>query len=120
VDGLSALRAGTDFYIHTAPVSIILTPVTKVKTGNGSTPTPGTPRVAQTFKVNEPSDSNRRAPTNAGNGKQRDHDFILVGHHDAAIEVDDRLTLNGKEFEVIELLTPNGYETRALVVRRGW
>lgn len=118
---LEAQRAVTLAYIAAAPVSIVLTPVVKVKTANGSTPTPGDPRQPQTFKVNEPGDSGARYPLTAGEvGKERVVEYILIGAYDAVVENNDIFTYRDEEYQVIQVLTPNDYEVRAMAVRRGW
>ena len=117
---LDTQRAITVAYIATQPAVVTLIPRAKVNTANGVSFTAGTPRAPQTVRMNEPGDSGRRTPIGTNDGIQRDVDYVLLGEYDAVVANNDVLVYRGQEYVVIQVMTPNDYEVRAMVVRHGW
>lgn len=111
----------TAAYIAYKPSEIILVPVERQDTpAGGYTVVDLEPRPAQTFRIIELG-SNQSAPViTLTDGKQREVEFWLLGMPDAAVAVDDHWTeLDGRQWRVGDVVRPNLYETRALVVERG-
>lgn len=116
---LDVQRRLTRAFIATAPVEVTLIPEVKTATGSGGyTTAPGPARAPQTFKLIEPADSGAEDPVRASTGVSRYiSDYMLLGEHDADIDIDDTFVLDGNSYRVVELLHPNGYEARARVAR---
>jgi len=115
---LEIQRGLTESFIAASPISLVLTPHARTKSNNGGyTTAGGTPRAAQSFKLIQFSEN--ADPVLGQDGVMRRIDFMLLGLWDAQIAVDDQFTYDGGDFQVVALMTDLGYETRALVRRRG-
>lgn len=116
---LALKRDQTMWFIAANPSQMILTPVRRDRTaGGGFTEVNLTPRPIQTLRVISMSAAQK--PTLTENGIEREIDLTLLGPHDAEIEIGDWwLDSENLRYEVIEMVPPNGYEVRALVVKKG-
>lgn len=114
-------RAATVAFIAANPTSLVLTPRTKVKDGSGTRFVDGTPRKAQDLCIIDQSTERNIIPgvVQTSDGRERIIDFILLGEHDARIELWDFWTDADGTWEVAQLFPWNQYEVRAAVVRRG-
>lgn len=114
-------RRNTDAFIQSNPHTIALVPRTKVKTPTGGTTwQEGRPRQAQIFRMVENGGTALAAGTGrVPGGSMTESDFVLLGSHDAVIGEHDIFKYRGDQWEVVELLWHNGYETRARVRRYG-
>lgn len=113
-------RANTWAFILDRPTSITLTPRTKTTTPSGGSKwDDGEPREAQTMRIIELGMTTTPQIVRTQDGSQREATFWLLGKHDSTMAAGDRFTDSGQEWEIGEVLRPNGYEQRAVVVRRG-
>lgn len=111
-------RRMTTAFINTRPVTITLTPRTKQAQDTGGYKwVDGAARQPQTMRLVEPPSAPVAISTN--DGEQRQVEFLLIAEPDAAIEENDTFSLNGHEWQILDLYPDNGYEVRAKVVRRG-
>lgn len=116
---LAAQVAITEGFINTRPVTLTLTPITKVADGKGgSKRTPGPARSPQVMRFIE-SGSLRADLRSTDTGEQWAQDAILLAMPDATIFVNDEFVWDGSTWRVEEVLFPNGYEVRATVLRYG-
>lgn len=118
---LASQRKNTLAFIAANPIVIQLIPRTRHTDGGGSRFVNGTPRAPQTFRLVDQSTA--RVPTGiivrTSDGQERVADFMLLGAHDATVELWDYWEDSGLTYEVARLFPDNGYETRAAVVRLG-
>lgn len=114
-------RANTTAFISENPTQISLRPNLRGRTaGGGFNEQPGTPRPEQTFRVIELGMRTAPPLLRGQNGTQREARYWLLGEHDAVVALHDSWTTeDGREWEVVEILPANGYETRAVVSERG-
>ncbi len=104
-------RRGTERFIDSDPTEIVLIPSTTVWSGGVKSYGEGTPRPSQRFKVIWSGSQDGIVVTSQG--KARRFDFILVGKHDAVIEIGDHWS-SGDQFFQVEWIAPdNGYEIKA-------
>lgn len=116
---LQIARDQTEWFIAARPMSLILTPTQRVKTGGG-----GMARVNQANRALQKlrliSMSASQKPTITEDGVEREIDLTLLGPWDAQIDVGDWWRDGeGLYYEVVEMVPFNGYEVRALVVKSG-
>lgn len=117
---LATQRRLTSAFIATKPTSIVLTPkADQITPGGGRKRIEGPARDAQTVLLSEPRDSGQRQPVRAGDGIQRDIDYLVVMEWDAVIERNDWFEYAGEIYDVVEVMPYNSYEVRALAIRRG-
>lgn len=111
----------TDWFINANPLQLALIPETKTRTAAGAqVPGEGTPRAVQTFRL--VALTSQRVPIETEDGKERLHDFMLIGKYDAVVKVGDHWTdaQNARhEVIMIEPKTPLDYETRAYIFKHG-
>ena len=114
-------RLNTKEYIAVKPTSIVLIPEVRTKTAGGGYKTAdGAPRPAQTMRIIELGVNQAPPIIRLTDGKQREADFWLLGEWNVACEIGDHWTApDGREWEVGDIVRPNGYEMRALVSERG-
>lgn len=117
---LQILRDSTKWFIEQDPTMLVLTP----KSGSGASRGPGggfikaagTPRQAQLLKLiwqgGEGSSSGE-------GGKTSIYDYVIVGLHDALIEVGDTFKIGTNLFVVESMAPDNGYEKKAFAVSHG-
>lgn len=112
-------RRLTSAFIATDPVPVQLIPRVKVRTASGAyTWTDAAPRALQTFKLvfGGATGGGRAGLVRTGDGVERMFAFILIGNHDAVVEIGDHwLDAEGQSWEIEEILPYNGYETKATV-----
>lgn len=116
---LATQRALTAAFIEANYETIVLTPRTQGKTTTGGFQYNNQPpRAPQKFHIIERV-SNAMPRTRVIGGDQREEDFTLLGYWDAQVAVHDIFDLNGAQWEVLALMSDNGYERRATVMRYG-
>lgn len=114
---LAAQVAVTEGFIATRPETIVLTPVEVTGDGSGGElRTHGLPRPPQQMRLVESGNGDLR-PTEVG--EQWVQEAVLLGMPDAAIEVNDEFPYDGSVWRVQQVMFPNGYEVRAVVLRYG-
>lgn len=118
---LAVNRKLTKAFIAFNPVTLVLTPRTKVKKPAGGFGwLDGAPRAAQVLTLIEQTGlSGQPKPVRTVDGVERIVEFELLGEYGAAIQDWDTFSYQGKDWEVIDLYFDNGYEVRALVSARG-
>lgn len=107
---LAIHRKGTREFIAKDSTTLILIPTTKTEAFGTVEFSDQPPRAPQVFKfiypLNVPIDT-------TPDGDVHKIDFILVGNHDAQIEIGDHWS-EGEQFYVVEWVQPyNGYEVKA-------
>jgi hypothetical protein len=117
---LKAQRNNTLAFIAANPTTITLIPRTKFKDGSGVTLVNGTPRAPQSLRLIDQSTARNIWPglIQTSDGRERLVDFMLLGPHDAVIQIWDYWTDSQGILEVAEIFPWNQYEVRAAVVRR--
>jgi hypothetical protein len=113
-------RRITRAYINTRPEVLRLIPHREVPDGTGGTKrTALPPRRPQRFRFIETGASFQIGVRNSETGENRIENQTLLGCSDVEIEVGDEFQWNGDTWRVVEVMFPNGYETRATVTRNG-
>lgn len=114
-------RENTTAFIAVKASMITLIPQSKVPTpAGGYKNVDGVPRQPQTMRIIELGMNQTPPILRLTDGTERVLDFWLLGQWDAAIAVDDYwVAEDGRQWLVGDIIRPNGYETRALVVERG-
>jgi hypothetical protein len=112
-------RDQTAWFIAANPVTLTLTPIRKDRTSSGASVIVDLPpRAPQKLRLISMSASQK--PTITEDGVEREIDLTLLGPWDAQIDIGDWWRDGeGLLYEVIEMVPHNGYETRALVVKKG-
>lgn len=114
-------RRLTRAFIRTSPNYVQLVPYERLDDDQGGWRyIRGEIRPTQVFRFIESGQSGSNAARNASgtDGIMREIEFELLGDYCAEIELWDRFTRDGVEYEVVEIWPSNGWETRASVVRR--
>lgn len=116
---LAVQRDLTEWFINANPIWLTLTPTSKDRTSSGGTKRVNLPpRPVQKLRLISMSASQK--PTITDNGIEREIDLTLLGPHNAQIDIGDWWRDGeGLFYEVIEMVPFNGYEVRALVVKKG-
>jgi hypothetical protein len=116
---LAAKRDQTVWFIAAHPAWLTLTPVKKERSSSGGTHYVNLPpRPPQKLRLISMSASQK--PTITDNGIEREIDLTLLGPWDAQIDIGDWWRDGeGLYYEVLEMVPFNGYEVRALVVKKG-
>lgn len=116
-------RRNTKAFIWANPIAITLTPKVDTKTAAGGIVRSSTAsRPAQVFRLIAQNSSvgNSPGPLRTADGEARKSTFQLLGEWDAVMQVNDWWTgLDGRRYEVVELLPSNGYEVRGRVLVDG-
>lgn len=117
---LKALRVGTIAFIAANPTDLALIPRKRIKTGTGTTFQDQPARKVQRLCLIDQSSARSPQPglIQTSDGRERLVDFILLGTHDAVVELWDYWVDASGTWEVAQLFPANGYEVRAAVVRR--
>lgn len=111
-------RNGTDRFIKADPTRIILTPRSEVMKNGTKSFKKGRARAAQDFKIIWAGDNGIVKPVGQDGGVRR-FDFILVGRHDAEVEINDTWKVEDQLF-VVEYKFPFiGYEVKVGGVSHG-
>lgn len=108
---LNIHKKGTERFIDADPTTIVLVPSTEVWSGGTKTYGAGTARSAQDFKVIWSGSQDGLVVKSEGTTRR--FDFILVGRHDAIVEIGDHWDLNDQRFQVEWVAPDNGYEVKA-------
>jgi hypothetical protein len=117
-DEIDIHRRLTIAFIQTAPAVIILTPRARVKQPAGGFAYQSmASRAAQTMRLVEPS--GLPILLTGSDGVQRELEMILIGEWNADLERYDIFEYGGRSYEVAQLYFPNGWESRAEVIRFG-
>lgn len=118
VGELALHRKNTEWFIAWNPYEVILIPRIRQKTGSGSKFIDGSPRLTQTMRLIPQSETTQPLATDEGIERLITH--VLLGRWDADMAVGDHWTdMAGIRFEIINISTPNGYETKALIEAHG-
>lgn len=115
-----ANRRLTRAYVRQNSVNVRMTSYNRQQDDQGSWRyVRGGDRFTQSFRLIESGQpgSNAARSVTGVDGISREVEFELLGEHCADLRLYDRFSLNGDQFEVIEVWPDNGYETRASVVR---
>lgn len=116
---LQLKRDGTEWFIAANPIDLVLTPVRRARTTTGGTQVQDLPqRPIQRMRLISMSYSQK--PTITDNGIEREIDLTLLGAWDCQMDIGD-WWIDGEalRYEVVEMVPPNGYEVRGLVVKSG-
>lgn len=107
----------TAAFINTRPVDLVFTPMTTAPDGSGGKRRVPLrpPRPPQRMRFVEDATGRRVTDT----GTQYVQAATLLALPTAAIAVEDEFTWNGGLWRVDELMFPNEYEIRAVVLRYG-
>lgn len=109
----------TEWFINANPVWLTLTPISRQRTSTGGYKDVNLP-ARPTQKLRLISMSASQKPTITDNGVEREIDLTLLGPWNAQIDIGDWWRDGeGLYYEVIEMVPSNGYEVRALVVKKG-
>lgn len=116
---LKSLRAGTKAFIAANPVEIALIPRNRITNGAGTTFQDQPARALQTLCLIDQSTSRSPVPgvVQTSDGRERLVEFILLGEHNAKVELNDYWTDASGTWEVAQIFPANQYELRAAVVR---
>ena len=115
---LHVQRELTEWFINTMPVFIALTPRQRVRSSSGGYSWQDQPpRETQTLRLCEPPDPGLQVQ--GSDGKLRDVQWLLVARWDAVLGRYDAFELDGRQWEVSDLMPYNGWERRAAVTARG-
>lgn len=115
-------RRGTQQFIDANPYAVILIPTIEIKTAaGGKVSTDGSPRLPQILRLIDQATASGTVPGRfrAQDGQQRRATFMLLGPWDAEMSVGDHWTVDGKRYEITEVLPDNGYEQRGMVTYYG-
>jgi len=119
-------RTNTTAFIAVKPSVITLTPRDRVRQPSGGFKyVDKAVRAAQVFRIIELGANQTPPIIQLTDGTQREAEFWLLGQWDALVDIDDYWTAvdpgtgNERTWIVGDIVRPNGYETRALVVERG-
>ena len=116
---LKFLRVGTKMFIAANPVELDLIPRVRIKSGTGTTFQDQPKRRPQTLCLIDQSTARSPVPglVQTSDGRERLVEWILLGEHDAEVELWDYWTDANGVWEVAQVFPANGYEVRAAVVR---
>ena len=108
------LRVTTRAFINDDPQTIVLKRQVKVRKPGGGHDFPKVPIAPQVFRfINQ--DISSGLATGIDEGTARRFSYVLVGLHDADIDINDTFELNGIEYQVMSIIPNNGWETRCYV-----
>lgn len=120
---LAAQVAVTEGFIGTRPVTLVLTPHEKISDGTGgkklSALPPRPPQIMRFIEAGRTGSTAGAETRPTETGEQWAQQATLLGMPDAAIAEEDTFPWDGATWKVLEVLFPNGYETRATVARYG-
>lgn len=108
------LRYTTQQFIKDDPIVIALKRQTKVAKPGGGHDFPKVPIPEQTFRfINQ--DITSGFATGMDDGMARRFSYVLVGLHDADIEVNDTWEADGAQYKIDSIIPNNGWESRCYV-----
>ena len=109
------LRYTTKKFIEDDPQTITLKRQHKVKKPGGGHDFPKLPIAPQTFRfINQ--DITSGLAGGLDDGIARRFSYVLVGAHDADVDINDTFDLNDIPYKVMSIIPNNGWETRAYVL----
>jgi hypothetical protein len=113
-------RENTLAFIMANPTRLELIPRVRVKDGTGTRFVDQAPRESQQLRLIDQSTARNTIPgmVQTSDGRERLTDFILLGTHDAEIDLWDYWVDATGTLEVAQMFPWNQYEVRASVVRR--
>lgn len=116
---LAVKRDQTVWFIAANPITLTLIPVRRIRTSSGGWQEQDLPpRPPQKLRLISMSASQK--PTITDNGVEREIDLTLLGPWNAQIDIGDWWRDGeGLTYTVLEMVPFNGYEVRALVVKKG-
>lgn len=108
---LALNRRMTKWFIDRDPSTIVLSSPNKVQSGTAWRVSGKNDKDPQTVKIIWPGGDGFVLTT--PDGRTRRFDFIIVGEHDADIEIDDFFEFeNGNKYTIEYLFPANGYEVK--------
>jgi len=117
---LKVNRLNTKAFIAAKPVTLKLLRAAEVRTPSGATRKgAAAPINDQVFRIIEQGSPSAPQQIVTVDGTARNVSFMLLGLHDADVKKGDTWREGDRDWEVGDLVRPNGYETRALVVESG-
>lgn len=119
---LAAQILNTAAFIEANPTWIELIPRVRDRTPAGGWQWRDlAPRPIQKLRLIEQSGTSSPPMVATADGTQRQAEFMVLGLPDAEMGVDDHWKdlATGREWEIRDIVRPNGYEQRGLVVERG-
>ena len=113
-------RSNTVAFIEANVTILALIPRTRMKDGSGTRMVNGTARPSQRLRLIDQSAERTPIPglVRTSDGVERPIDFMLLGRHDADIQLWDYWVDATGTYEVAQVFPWNQYEVRAAVVRR--
>lgn len=116
---LAIHRKSTDHFISADRTNIVLkTRGTESMVNGTKTFIPGADRTEQSFKVIWMGDTGVIRQVDSAGGVRR-FDFVLVGSHDATVDIGDHWEVDGQENRIEYVYPFNGYEVKAGGVSNG-
>ena len=116
---LTIHRKNTKRFIDADPTKITLIPKFSAYLNGTKIFGADFPRAEQTFKVIWNGDNGIVREIDTGVGGVRRFDFVLVGEHDAILEVGDHWKVNDQTFVVEYVYPTNDYEVKGGGVTHG-
>jgi hypothetical protein len=108
------LRITTSAFIADDPTTIALLRQTKVRKPSGGHDFPKLPIAPQVFRfINQ--DIGGGVTAGADDGTVRRFDYVLVGNHDADVQINDTWVDGQIQYKVDSIIPNNGWETRVHV-----
>lgn len=111
---LAYLRYTTKNYIKDDPTDVILNRQTPVEQSGGGHKFPKTSLLPQTFRFID-QDITSGISYGSDDGIARRFTYVMVGLHDADIDINDTWTVGEISYKVESLVPNNGWESRAYV-----
>lgn len=111
---LGYLRYTTEQFINEDPASVVILRQAKVSKPGGGHDFPKVPQPAQTFRfVNQ--DISSGITYGDDDGIARRFSYVIVGRHDADLDVNDTWEVGQQQYKIDAILPNNGWERRAYV-----
>lgn len=108
------LRLTTQVFIADDPTSIQLKRQIKVPKPGGGHDFPKTTLPAQVFRfINQ--DITSGFASGLDDGMARRYSYVLVGAHDADVDINDTWEVDGAQYKIDSMIPNNGWETRCYV-----
>lgn len=116
---LAIHRKGTIRFIASDATNVVLkTRGTESMVNGTKTFIPGDDRPEQSFKIIWAGDNGVLRQVDSAGGVRR-FDFILVGSHDATVDIGDYWEVDGQENRIEYVYPANGYEVKAGGISNG-
>lgn len=111
---LALLRYTTKQYIQDDPTEVIIMRQTKVSRPGGGHVFPKNPIAPQIFRfVNQ--DITGGAINGSDDGTARRFTYVLIGEHDADLDVNDTWEIDDQQYKIDAIIPNNQWESRAYV-----